>query len=369
MKITAISAYQVDLPMKEGAYSWGGQSFAAFDTTVVIVETDAGITGVGESCPLGPAYLPAYAQGVRSGIETLAPALLGADPRQTDAIYALMDRNLRGHPYIKSAFDMAFWDILGKSVELPCYMLLGGLLNPRVKLFKVLSRQDPDAMVKRLGEYQAQGFNKYQIKVGDNADTDIERIEAILAARAPGNIFAADANTTWKMHEAMRVAGATKGMDYYLEQPCLTYEECLSIRKHATQPMILDECMDSIDMLIRGRNDSAMDQVNLKINRLGGLTKARQFRDLCVSFGIYMTIEDAWGGEIATAAIAHLAHSTPEAMHSQSSAFHEYTDLVIADGGPEIKDGTMTASPGAGLGVTPRMDVLGDPVFSTRAAA
>jgi len=365
MKITKISAYQVDLPMKEGAYSWGGQSFAAFDSTVVIVETDVGITGCGESCPLGPAYLPAYAQGVRSGIETLAPKLIGADPRQIDAMYDLMDRNLRGHPYIKSALDMAFWDIFGKALDLPCYMLLGGLRNERVKLFKVLSRQAPDTMVERLKAYQAQGFDKFQIKVGGNANEDITRIEAILSNRAPGNIFAADANTTWKMHDAMRVVGATKGMDYYLEQPCLTYDECLSIRRHCDQPMILDECMDSIDMLIRGRNDSAMDQVNVKINRLGGMTKARQFRDLCIEFGIYMTIEDAWGGEIATAAIAHLAHSTPTAFHSQSSAFHEYTDLVIADGGPEISDGYMTAADAPGLGVVPRMEVLGNPVFQT----
>ena len=366
MKITRISAYQIDLPMKEGAYRWGGQSFAAFDSTVVIVETDEGIMGCGESCPLGPAYLPAFAQGVRAGIETIAPALIGADPCQIDAMYDLMDRNLRGHPYIKSALDMAFWDLLGKSLDLPCYMLLGGLRNERVKLFKVLSRQAPDAMVERLKAYQDQGFDKFQIKVGGNADEDIVRIEAILSNRAPGNIFAADANTTWKMHDAMRVVGATKGMDYYLEQPCLTYEECLSIRRHCDQPMILDECMDSIDMLIRGRSDNAMDQVNVKINRLGGITKARQFRDLCIEFGIYMTIEDAWGGEIATAAIAHLAHSTPTVYHSQSSAFHEYTDLIIADGGPEIADGYMTAANAPGLGVTPRMDVLGDPVFQTR---
>ncbi len=367
MKITRIGIHRVDLPMKEGAYSWGGQSFPAFDSTVVLVETDAGIVGAGESCPLGPAYLPAYAQGVRSGIEAMAPALLGADPRQVEAVYDRMDLALRGHPYVKSAVDMACWDILGKAVGLPCYMLLGGLRNERVTLFKVLSRQDPDRMVEMLGRYQAQGFRKYQIKVGGDADSDIERITAILAARGPGEIFCADANTTWKMHDAMRVVGATRGLDYSMEQPCISYEECLSVRRHCDQPMILDECMDSVRMLMRGHADSAMDQVNLKINRIGGLTKARAFRDLCVELGITMTIEDSWGGEIATAAIAHLAHSTPAVFHSQSSAFHEYTDTVIADGGPEIADGTMTAADAPGLGVVPRMDVLGEPVFEVSA--
>jgi L-alanine-DL-glutamate epimerase-like enolase superfamily enzyme len=81
-----------------------------------------------------------------------------------------------------------------------------------------------------------------------------------------------------------------------------------------------------------------------------------------VTPGIAMTIEDTWGGEIATAAIAHLAHSTPAGFHFQSSAFHEYHDVQIADGGPAIKDGYMVASSAPGLGVTPDLAVLGTPV-------
>ena len=98
VKISGIKLYQVSLPMKEGAYSWSNQSFAAFDSTVVKVETDEGIYGVGEICPLGPAYLPAYAEGARTGIVTMAPGLIGLDPRQIGAINLAMDRLLKGHP-------------------------------------------------------------------------------------------------------------------------------------------------------------------------------------------------------------------------------------------------------------------------------
>ena len=105
-----------------------------------------------------------------------------------------------------------------------------------------------------------------------------------------------------------------------------------------------------------------MDVVNLKINRLGGLTKAKQFRDLCITLGIHMTIEDSWGGEIATSAIAHLAHSTPKIFHFQSSAFHEYSEVEIAKGAPIIKDGFMKASNSSGLGVEVNYDVLGAPI-------
>jgi L-alanine-DL-glutamate epimerase-like enolase superfamily enzyme len=121
--------------------------------------------------------------------------------------------------------------------------------------------------------------------------------------------------------------------------------------------------MDSIHTLMRGFQDSAMDVVNLKINRIGGLTASRLFRDLCIKMGITMTIEDSWGGDIATAAIAHLAHSTPCEFHFQSSAFHEYTNIEIASGGPIIKDGYMSVTDRPGLGVEANMDALGEAVF------
>ena len=105
-----------------------------------------------------------------------------------------------------------------------------------------------------------------------------------------------------------------------------------------------------------------MDLINLKINRFGGLTRSRLVRDLCVQLGIAMTIEDSWGGEIATAAIAHLAQSTPAEFHFQSSAFHDYHPNCIASGGPRVDGGVMYASDAPGLGVEPDMTVLGEPV-------
>jgi len=127
VKITSILVYQVDLPLHEGNYSWSeGKSVDVFDTTVVQIETDAGVTGFGEVCPLGPVYLPAYAAGARAGIAELAPSLIGDDPRKLLVINRKMDQVLKGHPYVKSAIDMACWDILGKAAQLPVCELLGG---------------------------------------------------------------------------------------------------------------------------------------------------------------------------------------------------------------------------------------------------
>ena len=96
MKITQITVHQVDLPLREGTYSWsGGQSIRVYDSTVVRIHTDAGLIGHGEVCPLGPAYLPAYASGVRSGLAELAPHLLGQDPRQL-GVKGALDRRPSG---------------------------------------------------------------------------------------------------------------------------------------------------------------------------------------------------------------------------------------------------------------------------------
>ncbi|WP_245623814.1 mandelate racemase/muconate lactonizing enzyme family protein [Paraburkholderia nodosa] len=269
MKITKISLYQVDLPLKEGSYSWSTFSFASFDSTVVIVETDSGLTGVGEICPLGPAYLPAYAEGARAGLIKIAEGLIGEDPCQIGRINVRMDELLKGHPYVKSALDMACWDILGKATGQPVYNLLGGRLQDAVKLFKVVSRQDPDAMAQKIREYQDQGFKQFQMKVGAGADSDIERIRKVSAELRPGNVLAADANTGWRQHEALRVVKAIRDVDIYIEQPCPSYEECLTVRQHTDHPMILDECMEDIRLLMRVGGDNYVGR-SLTIVLAGG---------------------------------------------------------------------------------------------------
>ncbi len=157
-----------------------------------------------------------------------------------------MENLLKGHFYAKSAVDMACWDILGKATEQPVYLLLGGLLQEKVKLFKVVSHQQADAMADKINDYQEQGFRQFQMKVGANADQDIERIEKVAANLRSGNLLGADANTGWKQHEAIRAVKVVRDVDVYIEQPCLSYEECLAVRQHTDHAVILDECMDSL---------------------------------------------------------------------------------------------------------------------------
>ncbi len=364
MKIERIAAYQVDLPLREGSYKWsGGKSVEVFDSTIVRVDTDSGISGYGEVCPLGPFYLPAYAEGVRAGIKELAPHLLGSDPRQLAVLNRQMDAALKGHPYVKAGIDIACWDILGKVTGQPVCMLLGGRYGEDFHLYRAISQASPEAMAENVAGYRGEGYRRFQLKVGANPEDDIARIRMVADLLEPGDKLIADANTGWLMHEAARVVRAVEDVDVYIEQPCLTYEECLSIRRRCTHPFVLDENVDGIDMLMRGHADGAMDVVNIKISKFGGLTKASLARDLCVEMGVAMTIEDSWGGDITTAAIAQLAHSTPTEFLFTATDFNSYVTVSAAEGAPQRKQGRMAASTAPGLGVAPRWDVLGDPVL------
>lgn len=363
MKITGLNVYQVDLPLKEGRYSWSNGNFVeVFDSTVLEIITDEGLKGYAECCPLGSAYLPSFALGVRAGLAELAPHLIGQDPLNIGQINRTMDAALRGHPYAKAPVDIACWDLLGKATDQPLYTLLGGAAQDDVVLYRAISQEAPEIMAKKIEGYAAAGYTKFQLKVGGEANDDIDRIHATRAVLKKSDLLVADANTGWTRHEAARVVGAISGLDVYVEQPCLTYEECVSVRRRTALPFVMDEVIDTPNTLARGIAEDAMDVINLKISKVGGLTKARLMRDLCLAHGIPMTIEDTWGGDITTAAIAHLARSTPSEFTFSATDFNSYGTVDIAEGAPKRVNGRMTAPARPGLGVTPIFDALGEPV-------
>ena len=365
MKITSIHVYQLDLPLVEGRYTWSdGRYVDVFDSTVVEIETDTELRGYGEVCPLGPFYLPAFGAGARAGVGELAPHLLGLDPTAIGPLNTVMDTALLGHPYVKSAIDMACWDLLGKSCGRPVCDLLGGRHGDSVELYRAISQRPAEEMAENVAGYRDEGYRKFQLKVGGDPAEDIARIRAAADVLQSGETLVADANTGWRVDDAARVVRAVRDVDVYIEQPCLTYEHCVSIRRRTSLPFILDENIDGIGALLRACNDQAMDAINLKISKVGGISKARLMRDLCVSLNIPMTIEDSWGGDIITAAIAHLAHSTPEQCRFSATDFNSYVTIHNATGAPVRNNGTMFASMAPGLGIEPNFDSLGKPVAS-----
>jgi L-alanine-DL-glutamate epimerase-like enolase superfamily enzyme len=363
MYIKSISLYKVTIPLQANYSMSGERHIDAFDTTVIRIDTDEGVSGWGEITPLGATYLPAFPEGARAGLAFLARELIGEDPTQLDGIHLMMDQKLRGHPYVKTAVDLACWDILGKKTGLPVSVLLGGRFGDTVQLYRSISRDTPQNMVSAIEKFRFQGHRQFQLKVGGEPDSDIERVKATVACLKPGERLIADANGGWTRDEAARVVQAISNDDVYVEQPCLTYEECLTIRRRTPNPFVLDESIDTLLALQRGIADGAMDAINIKISKVGGLTRARAIRDLCVANGIKMTIEDTAGSDISAAAVSHLALSTPERFRLSVTLANLKSDMRLAKNSPRAVDGATRVSDEPGLGVEPDPSLLGDPIF------
>ncbi|MGH9068287.1 MAG: mandelate racemase/muconate lactonizing enzyme family protein [Acidimicrobiales bacterium] len=366
--IEAVEVYGYQLTYAHGRYVMsGGRVVTTLASTVVRVATAGGISGFGEVCPLGPTYLPGFAGGVRAAVAELAPALLGVDAADLGAVDRTMEGALAGHGYAKSALDVACWDVLGQVAGLPVATLLGGCLTPSFPLYSAVPLGDPTQMVAYVVARRSEGIHRFQLKVGGRPEDDARRVEAIVEATGGDDLLIADANGGWRQREALVAARLLERLPrLMLEQPCPTLDECLAVRRSTTLPVVLDEVITDVAALLGAQRHGAMDAVNLKISRVGGLTRARLVRDLAATLGLGITVEDTWGGDLTTAAVAHLATSTPTAALLNVSFMNDWTNEHVAGHQPRSEDGTGRAPTGPGLGVEVDLGSLGPPLLTAR---
>ena len=363
MKITRIRIYQTGLPYVGGAYVWGaGNAIETAIASVVVIDTDAGLQGCGEFTPCGENYMVAHSEGVTALARLVASSLLGQDPRQVGQIEQIMDHMVQGHGYAKAPFDAACWDVLGQACDQPVWMLLGGKLTDGAPMYRVAPQKDTDETIAEMNRYRDQGYRQFQIKVGSDWASDIDRIRSTVPLLEPGEKAMADANQGWRVDNAIRVARATRDLDFILEQPCRTYEECQQVRRVAEQPMKLDECLTGMHVAQRIVADRGAEICCLKISNLGGLSKARRVRDYLVENRIPVVSEDTWGGEITSSVVAHFAASTPPEYLQNTTDLMNYNTRFTGIGGPIARNGKLYATDTPGLGVKPDFEGLGAPV-------
>lgn len=363
MKITRLTLWQLDLPLTEPYYLSGGRlRFDRLDSTFLRIDTDEGLCGWGEGCPWGHTYLPAHGPGIRAGIATLAPALIGLDPRSVDHVNRVMDVQLPGHPYVKSAVDIACWDILGQAANMPLWQLLGGESATPVAVNSSISTGTPEQMIALINRAAERGYTVHSAKVGGtDIAADIARIEGISAALPAGHRVTFDVNRAWQPATAVEVLNSVTARDW-VEQPCETLDQCAHVAARVKNPILLDECMVTMADHLEAWRRSVCEGVKVKPNRVGGLTKARQIRDFGVSVGWQMHIEDVGGSALADTAAIHLSAATPDAnrLASWLCHYHLSADPVPGQGARNVS-GFATPPDTPGLGVIPNPDHLGDP--------
>ena len=307
MKITRVRAFRQLQPFRRGNYAMGHVGSAAFDSTIVALDTDEGITGFGEMAVISAVYADSFAAGARAGIADLAPLLLGADPTQPRAVLALLDGAMRGQPYVKSALDMACWDVTARAAGRPLCEALGARFGDAVPLYNVVTVLALDEAVALARELVADGYRRLQVKVGTVPEADAERLAAVRDAVGDEIVLFADANGAFTAGGARRFLRATRDLEYILEQPCRTYAECASVRRAADRPLVLDESIVTLDDLLRAHREGVADGITIKLQRVGGITRAMLIRDVAVELGVEVTVEDAGGASLVTAAVVHSA--------------------------------------------------------------
>ena len=364
MKIVALEAYGYELGYRYGTYVMsGGRIVKTLTSTVVRIITDEGIDGFAETCPLGSTYLAAHARGALAALHELAPAVLGADPTNLRDIQQRMHGALMGHNYAKSPIDIACWDIFGKAVGRPVVDLLGGRVQDDMRMYKAVPLGPADEMVAFVLEQRSHGVHRFQLKLGGDPREDARRTLAVLAATDGDDLVLGDANGGWRRQDAIVAARALEGTErFFMEQPCPTLSECLAVRQYTTLPMVLDEVITDLGALVEASTAGGMEAINLKLNRVGGLTPAKLMRDTAVELGIRLTIEDRWGGDLTSAAVSHLGASTPEHALFAVSFMNDWTDNHLAGYNPRSVNGRGSAPTAPGLGVAPDLSLLGTPL-------
>ena len=366
MKIAEIHIYQHQLPVKDGPFVMAKALVDSLDTTLVKVVADSGLTGWGETCPVGPTYAPSHAGGARAALCEIAPGLIGANAITPLNVRRTMDKQLNGHRYAKAAIDIAVYDLLGKHTGMRVADLLGGAVTHKVPAYYSSGVGSPDEIARIAADKMAEGFARMQIKVGGRAvEEDIEVIRKVWEAVGKGMRLAVDANRGWSTRDAVFVSQQCRDIPFVMEQPCNTIEEIANVRQRLNHPLYIDESGEDINTVLRVIGEGLVDGFGMKITRIGGLHAMATFRDICEARSLPHTCDDAWGGDIIASACTHIgATVNPGLMEgvwlAQPFIEHHYDPQH----GVRIEDGHILLPDGPGLGISPDESVFGQPIAS-----
>ena len=364
MKITKLSLWSLPLTSHQTYFMAEGKTCDSVETHVLCLETDTGLKGWGEVCPI-PHYLPAFAKGVPSAVAEMGPEILGMSPFGVDVPMRHLDGFLQGHSHAKSIIDIAMWDLFGQATRHPVYALLGGRTRKDMPLYHSITCIAPDEMVRIAQAAYQTGIRQFQIKLGVEGDwqADAERLSKVREAVGVGPIVYGDWNCGASRLQATRTGRAVAHLDIMLEQPCKTLEDCTSVRQATGLPMKIDENAYDLASLLRAGELGCMDAVALKLSKFGGLSAMRRARDLTVHLGAEICAECTWGSDIVTAAALHFAASTPKGSLMNTCDLASYVSPRLCPDAPTRINGRIAPPEGAGLGVTPDLDLLGTPIM------
>lgn len=362
-KIASVEIYGYGLTYAHGEYVMSrGRAATAQQSTLLRIRTEDGLEGWGESSTLAGTYLPAFTEGTREAVKVLAPELIGRDATNLSVLHQVMDGILLDQNSAKSAIDIACWDILGKKAGLPVATLIGGVAQLDFPLYEAVPLAAPDAMADFVRTRRETGVNRWQVKVGNDPFEDARRVREVLNICDEEAVIVADSNGGWTLAQAMIAVRECEGMNIYLEQPCRDTADCALVSQNTSLPLSMDESVTNSAELYRAKYQVGACALNIKLARVGGITGAVTMRNQAQALGMSMCIEDVWGGDVTSAAVAHVAASTKPDALMHAAFFNDWTVEKIAKKAIRSNAGRGAVTDAPGLGVEVDPGVLGAPL-------
>lgn len=355
MKITKVEAIPFGIPIEKFADAYA--EFNKSNAVLVKIYADDGTIGLGEACAFEPEFYGETLESIYFSIQKyIAPKIIGQDPLNINNVLSIVDTTLAKSTCAKEGIELALFDLAGKLLKVPVYTLLGGCFRDKIPVACEIGIDEPNIMVEKAKELLRMGVKTIKIKCSQNIEESIKRVKAIYEAVGDKVALRLDPNTHWDVYGTVKAI--KKLMEFncniqYLEQPIPSWDinGMSRIRKLIDVPLMADEGIWTPQDVIELNEHEAVDIVNIKISKTGGLIMAKKIEAISEAMGLPCVVGTELDPAISLVAKIHLAAS----MKNLPFAC-EYTELYylkesLLKPKIEIEDGYVKVPKGIGFGV------------------
>lgn len=364
MKIADVMTAVVSMPFHKEFHISGGGTPVKTHVLVKVISDD-GLEGIGEAAPFTAYSEESYGTADHVIKEFLRPALLGKDPMDQEMIEAHMDGAIRRNTFAKAAVDMALFDLVGKTLGLPAYKLLGGLYRQRVPQAWSIGIADIEEMVQEALDYVELGFHAVKIKIGRDPQKDLACLEAVREAIGPEVKLRVDANQGYLAGEALPILRKMEKYDLeYIEQPLPRWdiEGTAALAAALDTPILADESAVTPQDVVNLVRRRAAGVINIKIAK-SGLLKGKRMAAIAEAAGMACMVGSMIELGPGTAAGLHFAAATRNVTHASELVgpllFKD--DIIEGKGFSRPPDGgywEVSDEPGLGVTLAEEVDRL-----------
>ncbi len=357
--IKRISIYKLSIPLKKPFVISLGPIYSA-DNIIVTIETSSGISGTGECSP----FMTINGESQQTCFEVggyLAKGLKGKNVLDIEGNHRIMDDIIYGNSSIKSAFDIAMYDVASQSAGQPLWQFIGGKKIKKIFTDYTISLGTPDEMAAHAQQLKEEGFKIIKVKLGGDAETDIARMKAIRKALGKKIKIRVDANQGWNVKDAIKVLNgiADLGIQYCEEPiPRWNFMNLKTVRKRSKVKVMADESCCNAHDAERLINLKSCDMFNLKLGKSSGIFGALKIINLAEKAGMEMQIGGFMESKIAMTANAHLAMTSSNVHYFDFDTPLMFTEEPVAGGIVYGKSGEISLPSGNGLGAGVKKEIL-----------